>query len=261
MFGFRKRRRARLRATPLPAAWWEIIHRRVPYVERMNSADRRELGGIVQVLLNEKHFEGCGGLEMTDEIRVTVAAHAAILLLHRETDYYPTLKSILVYPSAYVAPMAQRQPDGTVIEGPQARLGESWYRGSLVLSWRDVKRGGADDDDGRNVVLHEFAHQLDGEAGGMNGAPLFTDSSCVRDWARVLGEEYKQLTIDVHRGYRSLLDAYGATSPPEFFAVATELFFERPAAMRARYPELYEQLACFYAQDPADAALANERRG
>jgi Mlc titration factor MtfA (ptsG expression regulator) len=251
MFGFRNRRRARLRAKPLSTEWWRVIDQRVPYARQLSEADRHELGGIIQILLHEKNFEGCGGLEMTDEIRLTIAAQAAVLLLHRESDYYPTLKSILVYPSAYFAPAKQRQPDGTIIEGPQARLGESWFRGSLVLSWSDVRRSAAEHDDGRNIVFHEFAHQLDGEDGSMNGAPRLDRTGCYQDWARVLGEEFKQLTQDVHRGYRSLLDPYGSTSPPEFFAVATEVFFERPAAMKQEHPELYEQLACFYAQDPA----------
>jgi len=254
MFGFRKRRRARLRATPLPAEWWAMIDRRVPYIRRMNEETRRELGGIIQILLHEKHFEGVGGLEMTDEIRVTIAAQAAVLLLHRETNYYPTLKSIVVYPSTYVAPTKRRMPDGTIVEGPQARLGESWFRGSLVLSWSDVLRGARDERDGRNVVFHEFAHQLDGESGSMDGAPLLRHKPCYQDWARVLGKEYKQLTAQVHSGFRSLLDPYGATNPPEFFAVATELFFERPAQMKAYYPELYDQLSCFYEQDPAALA-------
>ncbi len=221
----------------------------------MNEADRKQLGGIVQILLAEKNFEGCGGLAMTDEIRVTIAAQAAVLLLHRDTKYYPTLKSILVYPSAYFAPMKARQPDGTIIEGPQARLGESWFRGSLVLSWSDVKRGADIEGDGRNVVYHEFAHQLDGEDGVMDGTPLLESSNCYGQWARVLGGEFEQLTEEVHNGFRPLLDAYGATNPPEFFAVATELFFERPTAMRSRYPELYDQLACFYQQDPAALEL------
>jgi len=256
MFGFRKRKRARLRETPLTNEQWAMIDRRVPLVRKMSEEDRRQLGGIIQILLHEKRYEGCGGLEITDEIRVVIAAQAAILLLNRETRYYPTLKSILVYPDRYFAPTKQRMPDGTIVEGPQVRLGESWLRGSIVLSWSDVVRGGSDFNDGRNVVYHEFAHQLDGEDGAMNGAPSFEGSMCFRDWARVLGAEYEQLTQQVHRGYRELLDPYGATNPPEFFAVATELFFERPSAMKLRYPELYDQLACFYAQDPSAHDLA-----
>lgn len=252
MFGFfRRRSRKRLRATPLPSAHWSIIDRRVPLVRTLSEADRAELGAIIQVLLHEKNFEGCAGLVMTDEIRLTIAAQAALLLLHRNTDYYPTLKSILVYPRAYFATAQRRNPDGTITEGPEGRLGESWFRGSLVLSWDDVLRGGADPSDGHNVVLHEFAHQLDGEHTGMDGAPLLSGPARYREWAKVLGAEYTRLIEDLHRGHATLLDPYASTSPPEFFAVATEFFFERPRDMRARHPDLYAQLAAFYKQDPA----------
>lgn len=217
----------------------------------MSEADRRELGGIVQVLLHEKNFEGCGGLTITDEMRVTIAAQAAVLLLHRDTGYYPTLRSILVYPRAYHAPSLRRNPDGTVSEGIQGRRGESWYRGALVLSWQDVTHGAADATDGQNLVFHEFAHQLDAESGGMEGAPALAGAARYRDWARVLGREYDALIADLHRGHHTLLDPYGSTNPAEFFAVATELFFERPHAMRETYPALYEQMARFYRQDPA----------
>lgn len=248
---FRRRRRARLRATPLPPGWWSMIDRRVPLIRRMGEGDRKELGGIVQILLAEKTFEGCAGLVITDEVRVTIAAQAAVLLLHRETGFYPTLQTILVYPRAYFASIPRRNPDGTITEGPQGRLGESWYRGSLVLSWDDVVRGAADEGDGHNVVLHEFAHQLDGEAGGMNGAPALPSAAMYREWARVLGREYADLIEQLHRGHATLLDPYASTNPAEFFAVATEFFFERPGAMRRRHPELYQQLAAFYRQDPA----------
>jgi Mlc titration factor MtfA (ptsG expression regulator) len=253
MLGFlRRRRRKNVGSKPLPQRWWAIIDRRVPMIASMDDVDRRELGRIVQILLDEKRFEGCGGLEMTDEIRVTIAAQAAVLLMHRQTDYYPTLKSILVYPAAYVGKTVRRNPDGTVTEGPQGRLGESWFRGSLVLSWSDVLRGAADEHDGRNVVLHEFAHQLDGQSGGMNGAPLLGSPSRYRDWARVLGREYAELAEALHRGHRTLIDPYGATEPAEFFAVLTELFFEKPEALRREHPELYKQLAGFYRRDAAD---------
>ncbi len=143
MFGFRRRRRAKLLRQPLPAAWWQLIDERVPYVNGLAEQDRRELAGIIQVLLEEKRFEGCGGLEMTDEIRVTIAAQAAVLLLHRQSRYYPSLKTILVYPHSYISNMKRVQPDGTIVEGPQPRLGESWFRGALVLSWDDVLQGEA----------------------------------------------------------------------------------------------------------------------
>ncbi|USN99227.1 MAG: zinc-dependent peptidase [Phycisphaeraceae bacterium] len=253
MLGFlRHRRRPRLMGTPLPDAWWAIIDRRVPMIRTMSPDDRAKLAGFVQVLLAEKSFEGCGGLEITDEIRVTIAAQAALPLLGLASPaFYPSLKTILVYPAAYSSRSPHRNPDGSVSEGFRARLGESWHRGPVVLSWADVVRGGADEDDGRNVVLHEFAHQLDSEDGSVNGAPPLPSAARYREWARVLGHEYAELIDDLHRGHGTLLDPYGSTNPPEFFAVATELFFERPRAMRERYPELYDQLAEFYGQDPA----------
>ena len=252
MFGWlRDRRRRELRQTPLSEEWWAIIARRVPIVARMDAADRDELGGIVQILLNEKHFEGCGGLELTDEICVTIAAQAAVLLLHRDTDYYPDLVSILVYPRSYVSTEPRLNADGTVTESPQGRQGESWTRGTLVLSWDNVVRGAANDGDGQNVVFHEFAHQLDGEASGIDGAPDLPSAARSRAWAAVLSEEYAELVGQLHEGSRTVLDAYGATNPAEFFAVATELFFERPRAMRKSYPEMYAQFCAFYSQDPA----------
>ena len=132
---FRNRRRRRLRQTPLPERWWAMIDRNVPMVRAMSRDDRDRLGGIVRVLLDEKTFEGCAGMEVTDEVRLTIAAQAGVLLLHREGDYYPTLKTILVYPSAYLANHKQALPDGTVLESEQVRLGESWHRGALVLAW------------------------------------------------------------------------------------------------------------------------------
>ncbi|MHC5542275.1 M90 family metallopeptidase, partial [Singulisphaera rosea] len=164
MFGFfKRRRRERLRATPFPTAWVEIIEKNVPLYQRLGEADRRELQGHIQVFLGEKQFEGCGGLELTDEVRVTIAAQACLLLLHRETDDYRRLITILVYPSAYEAKGVEPIGGGFVIEGIQGRLGEAWQDGVVVLSWDDVRRGAADARDGQNVVLHEFAHQLDQE--------------------------------------------------------------------------------------------------
>ena len=254
MFGyFRNRRRKRLRETPLPGAWWEIIDANVPLVRDMDKPDRETLGGIIQVLMHEKTFEGCGGLEITDEIRLTILAQAAVLLLHREdTGYYPTLRTILVYPSTYFAPHEEILPDGTVIDGHKAHLGESWYQGPLVLAWDNVQSSAWNHDDGRNVTLHEFAHQLDGVATGMDGAPNLRCRERYRSWARVLGGEYAALTEQLHKGHKTILDPYAATNPPEFFAVATEYFFEQPAQMKRHYPGLYAELAAFYLQGRAE---------
>lgn len=251
MLWFKQRRRSRLMREALSAASWSIIDRRVPMVVGLGAEERQRLGGIIRVLLDEKRFEGCAGLEITDEIRLTIACQAAILVLNRPGDYYPNLRSILVYPSEYRVTTEEHGPAGVVIESDEVRLGETWPEGSLVLSWVDVIRGAADEDDGRNVVFHEFAHQLDGQSGEMDGAPDLPGPARYRDWARVLGREYEVLVRSVDRGQDPLLDPYGSTHPAEFFAVATELFFERPHATRRQYPELYQQLAAFYQQDPA----------
>lgn len=250
-FLFKKKRREKLRAQPLPEAFREIISRNVPYVAKLSRADRRELEGHVQVLLAEKSFEGCGGLELTDEIKVTIAAQAAILLLHRDTDYYPELVSILVYPHAYVARDTRSRIGNTVLVGDQARLGESWVRGVVVLAWDHVKLGASNIHDGHNVVLHEFAHQLDAEDGDMDGAPALGSRGLYSAWAHTLGAEYGDLLARIEAHRPTDLDRYGATSPAEFFAVVTEAFFEQGAKLKRKHPELYAALADFYAQDPA----------
>jgi Mlc titration factor MtfA (ptsG expression regulator) len=251
MRGLRARRRERLRRRELPGSWVEIIERNVPYYRRLSVRDRRELHGHIQVFLAEKQFEGCGGLEMTDEIRITIAAQACILLLHRDTDYYARLRTILVYPDAYVAAAARQLPGGITIEGREVRLGESWVAGAIVLSWDDVLRGAADVHDGHNVVFHEFAHQLDAESGSANGAPALSRRSRYIAWARVMKAEYAHLLDDIAHHRDTVLDSYGGTSPAEFFAVVTECFFEKPVELKKLHPELYEQLRLFYQQDPA----------
>ena len=251
MFGIKKRRRKRLRATPLPEHAAALIEERVPYVASLSLDDRRELEGLVQVFLDEKWFSGCGGLEVTDEIRLTIAAQACVLLLRRGVEaVYPDLVTVIVYPHAYVA-NAKRMVGGIVLEGREVRLGESWERGTLVLSWDDVVKGAADVHDGHNVVFHEFAHQLDQQAGGDAGTPALGSRSRHLVWARVLGGEYKALVDDVRTRHKNVIDAYGATNAAEFFAVVTECFFEKPGALRAKHPELYEQLRDFYRRDPA----------
>ena len=250
---FERRRREAIRSRPFPPEWRAIIDRNVPYCGRLSPEDREELEGHIQVLLAEKTFEGCGGLELTDTIKVTIAAQACILLLHRDTDYYPDLDVILVYPSTYVARGARAAEGGIVVDDAQVRLGESWTRGVVVLAWDSVLSGAADMRDGHNLVLHEFAHQLDQESGDVDGAPALPRRGMYTAWARVLSKDYEKLVGDDARGRRTVIDTYGATNPAEFFAVVTETFFEKPLQLRARHPDLYEQLKLFYQQDPAGA--------
>lgn len=253
---WKRRRRAAIRARPFPPGWRAIIAKNVPLVARLPAADQAELIGHTQVLLAEKYFEGCGGLELTDEMRVTIAAQASVLLLHRPPTYYPKLVSILVYPSTYVVP-GGRNAHGLVDPEPQARLGESWARDVVVLAWDSVLSSAADIHDGHNLVLHEFAHQLDQEDGWANGTPILPRSSMYVVWGRVLSHDFDALVDDAEHRRPSLLDHYGATNPAEFFAVVTETFFEKPRQLRRKHPELYEQLRAFYQQDPATFADAD----
>lgn len=249
---FRTARRGRAAAQAFPAAWDEIVIRNFPLEGSLPETDRVELRRRMEIFLAEKRFEGVGGLEMSDEVRVTVAAQACLLLLHRSHDDFPRLSTILVYPSAYRARATEHGEFGMVTEIDQVRAGEAYNAETIVLSWDDVLAGGAGHGDGHNVVFHEFAHQLDMEDGSSNGAPLLPDDRTYEAWSRVLGHAYAQLQDAVRHHERTLMDPYGGESPAEFFAVATETFFEEPIKLRDDHAELYAQLRDFYLQDPAE---------
>ncbi|MDP8214302.1 MAG: zinc-dependent peptidase [Candidatus Euphemobacter frigidus] len=251
MFAWKKKYREKIRRRSFPSEWIEFIRENVPYFRALPEEDRKELLGDILVFLDEKHFEGCGGLEITDEIRVTIAAEACILQLHRKNNNYPRLRSILVYPHAYQVTGRKVEPGGFIREGVETRGGESWSRGSVVLSWDDVRKSAADIHDGHNVALHEFAHQLDQEDGSADGAPVLPHRSMYLTWARVLGKEYQDLLTRIESHHPVDIDPYGAISPAEFFAVVTEYFFEKPVRLKRKHPELYEELRLFYNQDPA----------
>ncbi len=251
MLGLKLKRRQKVSTLPFPGEWAAIVLRNVPYYSRLPAADRSELEGHIQVFLSEKRFEGCAGLAVTEEIRVTIAAHACTLLLHRNADYYPRLTTVLVYPHAFVVQRYQPGPGGQPVEAEQILAGESWHQGIVILAWDEVQHAAIDIHDGHNVALHEFAHQLDEEDGLANGVPRLPQRAMYTAWARVLGRDYTQLISSTEAGCGTLMDAYGATTPAEFFAVATECFFETPAALRAQHPDLYRELQGYYRQDPA----------
>ncbi len=247
----RAARRERLRNIPFPTGWKTILEQNVPLYRHLPAALKEELHGHVQVFLAEKHFEGCGGLPMTDEIRVTVAAQACMLLLNRRTDYYPRLSSVLVYPGVYRARRLTGIGLGHYVE-EAVYAGESWPSGAVILAWDEVKRGPVNVREGHNVVLHEFAHQLDQEDGAADGAPILERPSSYVTWARILSKEYLALQENVERGQPTVLDEYGATNPAEFFAVATETFFGKPQQMKKEHPELYEELKGYYKVNPVE---------
>lgn len=254
----KNRRRRKLRARPLPEAWRGKLEERWPRYRRLCAADRAELDGHIQVFLAEKYFEGCQGLRITDEMRVLIAAQACLLLLHRETEYFPMMRTVLLYPGAFVGQAKTVGPAGVVTESQGWRLGESWHQpgntGPVILSWRDVVAGAANPEDGHNVVLHEFAHQLDAESGAVEGAPLLEGGGA--EWQRTMVREFHAFVSDLRTGRPTVLDPYAAHSPAEFFAVATETFFERPVALRDQHPALYRLFAGYFRQDPAECGSA-----
>ncbi|MEE8526201.1 MAG: M90 family metallopeptidase [Thermoanaerobaculia bacterium] len=246
----RRRERTRLLARPFPEEWRRILGRNVPLYSRSSAERRQRLEETVQRFVVDVPFEGCGGLTVDDEIRVTVAGQACMLLMGRDLQLFPRLRSILIYPSTYRSSERRMTDGGFVVEGEHSRLGESWGQGYVVLAWDAVLHGASDLRDGHNVVLHEFAHQLDQEDGVSDGIPLFDHPLQYGQWARVLERDFEKLVERSSRGRRTVLDAYGATNKAEFFAVATETFFEKPEALKRRYPELYELLEEFYGVPP-----------
>ena len=229
-----------------------ILQRNIPVYDNLNADQQASLQSLVKGFLYKKRFVGCADLAITDEIRLTIAGEACLLLLNRANTVYGRLRYIYVYPSAYVAPHTEVGEGGVVSHKMQGRLGESWQNGKVILSWDDVVHGASNFRDGRNVVLHEFAHQLDQESGSANGAPLLEKSTSYRSWAEVLSQEFKELQEDIMRGDQGLLDHYGATNPAEFFAVATETFYEQPEQMANKHPELFAQLSDYYKVDPRE---------
>lgn len=246
----RELRRARIRRRPFPPAWRQVLRQQMPLFRRLPADLQLQLKGHAQVLLAEKPFIGCAGLLVTDEMRVLIAAQAALLLFNRRTGYFPNLRQILVYPGAFVAHRSTVEPGGVTREARQVLAGESWQRGQVILAWNAVLEGAAAPDEGRNVVIHEFAHQLDQETGVANGAPFLGRRERYAQWAAVLSAEFQRLRERVARGEPGLIDTYGASDPAEFFAVVSEAFFGRSPELAAAHPALYRQLVDYYGIDP-----------
>jgi Mlc titration factor MtfA (ptsG expression regulator)/Tfp pilus assembly protein PilF len=250
VFSFlRNRRRKKLLAEPLPAAQRQIIERNVAIFARLSNAEREKLIAAARIIAAERPFVPCGGQQINDEVKLTIAAQAGLLLLCEEGYYFDKVPSILVYPMAY----ARRHSlgSGSPVDEDAGMLGESWQRGSIVLSWPAILSGGRDATDGQNLVLHEFAHHLDSLDGEMGGLPPLPTHEAEKRWLEVFGREYDRLCRDVENGQPTLLDPYGTTNKAEMFAVSTECFFEKPLAMREQHSELYVEFQKFYKLDPA----------
>ncbi|MCE4557100.1 zinc-dependent peptidase [Roseateles cellulosilyticus] len=244
-----RHRRERIAGQPFPAAWRRLLRRHVPLVARLPARQQLRLKALMQVFLAEKPIIGCRGLRVTDEVRVTIAALACLPLLGAARGLYPELRQVLVYPGAFIV---DRPVTEGGVQSDQRRVlaGESWSQGQVLLAWDEVRRGAATPGDGHNVVIHEFAHQLDQAHGAANGAPQLPTAEAYRRWSTVMQNEFDALRWRLARGEPGLIDAYAATDPAEFFAVISELFFERPVELAAGHPALYAELSGYYRLDP-----------
>ncbi len=252
-FLLKRLRRQKMLRMPLSKELVEHLHSNLPVYQKMPQNLQRQLQGMIQVFVHEKEFIGAEGLEITDEIRITIAAQACMLLLNRQEEIYPYLYNVIVYPDAYQHTRMVADEHGVMKEETITRLGESWTKGSVVLSWKHSKKGGNNFSDGHNVVIHEFSHQLDQADGVADGTPILDKSSAYRDWGYVLGKEYDKLQNRGKRDKRrAVLREYGATNEAEFFAVSSEAFFEKPKQMRKKHPDLFEELKAYYKVDPSE---------
>lgn len=233
---------------PPPQHWPEIIRRNFTAARNLSEADFDRLLRLTQVFIRDKDFEGAGGFEVTEEVRVTIAAQACYLLLGTDLAVFPRTRSIVIYPTTFV-PLHADGYGG--VERGDASLGQAWSMGTVLLAWDSTLRGAFDPSDGKNVTFHEFAHQLDQNSGEMSGTPGGVAPSSVKRWAQEVETGYRRLRRAARKNRADALDHYGATNRAEFFAVATEAFFERPEPLAKAYPELYAELAAFYGRDPA----------
>jgi MtfA peptidase len=245
----RARRRRRWLREPFPNEWREALSKRVRHYQYLDGAKREWLEGVVRVLIEEKDWVGGQGFALADEMKVTIAGYAGVMTLGLPEPYYfDRLMTIIVYPNDYLPRRSRFDVKSPVMpSGP--RLGESWHRGPVIVSWAEI--AGQKKRPGNNLVIHEFSHHVDGLDGDVDGTPPMIDGERARNWYRVTEDEFERLRQEAKQGEATLLDRYGASNRAEFFAVASECFFERPRAMRERHPELYRVLSDFYCQDIA----------
>ena len=250
---FTNRRRKKLVQVPFPPVWEEIVQHNVAHYCMLDHSEQAHLRALIQVFLAEKYWEGAGGLTLTDEIRVTISAQACLLLLGLPHNYYQNVLTIIVYPSTVVPP--QRKPGFfetalTPVEAAHPIIGQAFQQGPVIIIWDAALHGGRHPELGHNVVYHEFAHKLDMLDGAADGTPPLRDRAEYRDWVQTCSREYLRLKHDAERGKKSFLNVYGAASEAEFFAVATEQFFDQPHLMIKHAPDLYRVLHEYYRQDP-----------
>ena len=244
--------RQRIRRQPFAAHWRETLRRRMPAFTLLPADIQWRLKKHAQVLMAETPFIGCAGLQVTDEMRVLVSVQAALLLLRPGASHFDNLRQVLIYPSAFAVQRSSADAAGLVRDERHALVGESWQQGQVILSWEEVLHGAAHPGDGRNVVLHEFAHQLDQANGAANGAPWLPGAAQRARWAQVMAAEFQALQRRLAVDEPRLIEAYAATNPAEFFALLSELYFEKPLELAQQHPSVYAQFRALYGVNPLD---------
>lgn len=234
-------------AQPIPEEWEQYLLRNVAHFHLLNEEERARLCFDTDNLIAAKYWEGCGGLRVTEEMKVTIAAQACLMLLGMEHDYFRRVTSVLIYPSTFLIPHGEWMDD---FEGAQAAAGQAVYRGPVILAWDAVQAEGQDPQSGNNVVIHEFAHQLDFLDGSMNGTPELVREDLAERWHDVMTSEYARLLRANRKRRDTFLGDQAAWNETEFFAVASERFFTLPEHLRHFHPRLYEVLADYYGVDP-----------
>jgi len=237
---------------PIPASWRAAVRRLVPLSRHLSAQERERQLRIAQLFVREVPFEGCQGLVVTDEMKVAIAATAALLVLKQPYPRFPRLQRILLYPDTFIPRTVPSRWSRGVETAPEPTLGQAWGDGMMVLAWADIEADAAHPADGHNVILHEFAHVLDFEDGASDGRPLLAADGDIRAWVSVMEREFDRQAEAVDGGEDPPLDEYAATDPAEFFAVATETYFEDGARLKQRLPAVYEQLKRYYQFDTAD---------
>jgi len=251
VFLFRRNHRPALLASSLEDQVWSRICGQAPLLERLPADLQARVQGVTRLLMAEKSFEGCGGLELTGDMIPLICAQAALLQMGEGADYFPGLDSILVYPEAFVVDHPRYDELGLVTEDEEELAGESWQRGAVILSWHDVQRESADPEAGYNVVLHEFAHQLDDQTGEADGTPLLADSSLAARWSKAFSEAFERHGGALAKDQHVLFDENAADSPAEFFATTAEVFFTLPGDLSGAFSDVYHVMREFLGLDPA----------
>lgn len=242
-------RRKKLDRKPFPEEWKRILESKVPVYRQLDSRKKDKLRQLVRYFISEKSFEGCAGLELTDDHIVVISALSCVPLLGGVSDLYPNLRAVLLYPGRYHAYYSESGVDGVVTEGVESRSGESWDQGVIVYSWDEILFDLKHPRDGSNIVYHESAHQLDYEW----GATMEGFSWQKRDKegiGTVMKREYAAFLARLERGFPVHIDDYAATNIHEFFAVMTETWLEQPRLVHTHYPAVNNVFADFYNLDP-----------